>query len=59
MAELKKRYDFIGGGDLQWFLGMEIIRDRHKGYVTLIQRVHLKRFRKDYGINTSPIIPII
>ena len=27
MAKLKKRYDLMGGGDLQWFLGMEIIRD--------------------------------
>ena len=36
MAELKKRYNFTGGGDLQWFLGMEIIRDRYKGYVALI-----------------------
>ena len=25
MAELKKRYDLMGGGDLQWFLRMEII----------------------------------
>ena len=38
---------------------MEIIQDRYKGYVTLTQRVHLKRFRKDYNINTSPIILII
>ena len=27
MAELKKRYNFTSGKDLQWFLGMEIIRD--------------------------------
>ena len=32
MAELKKRYDLTGGGDLQWFLGIEIIRDRRRGY---------------------------
>ena len=25
MAKLKKRYNFTGGGDLQWFLGIEII----------------------------------
>ena len=36
MVKLKKHYNFIGGGDLQWFLGMEIIRDRRKGYVALI-----------------------
>ena len=27
IAELKKRYEFTGGGNLQWFLGMKIIRD--------------------------------
>ena len=36
MVKLKKRYDLTGGGDLQWFLGMEIIQDRCKGYVILI-----------------------
>ena len=58
MAELKKRYNLTGGGNLQWFLGIEIIRDRHKRYAALTQRVHLKRLRKDYSINTSPIILI-
>ena len=42
MVELKKRYNFMGGGNLQWFLGIKIIRDRYRGYVTLIQRVYLK-----------------
>ena len=59
MAELKKRYDLTGDGDLQWFLGMEIIQDQYRGYIILTQRVHLKRLRRDYGINTSPITPII
>ena len=59
MAKLKKHYNLIGGGDLQWFLGMEIIQDRRKGYVALIQRVHLKQFRRDYDININPIILII
>ena len=59
MVKLKKHYNLTGGKDLQWFLRMEIIRDRRRGYVTLIQRVHLKRLRRDYGINTSPIISII
>ena len=59
IAKLKKRYDLMGGGDLQWFLGMEIIRDWHKGYAALIQRVYLKQLCKDYGINTSSITQII
>ena len=36
MAELKKRYNLIGGKDLQWFLGIEIIQDQYKRYVVLI-----------------------
>ena len=59
MVKLKKRYNLMGGGDLQWFLGMEIIQDRYKGYAALIQRVYLKRFHKDYSINTNPIILMI
>ena len=59
MAELKKRYNLTGGEDLQWFLGIKIIRDRYRGYVALIQRVYLKQFRRDYGINTNLITPII
>ena len=59
MAKLKKRYNLTGGGDLQWFLGMEIIWDRRRGYAMLIQRVYLKRLRRDYGVNTSPITLII
>ena len=27
-------------------------------YVTLTQKIYVKQFRKDYGINTSPITPI-
>ena len=59
VAKLKKRYNLTGGGNLQWFLGIEIIRDRRRGYAALTQRIHLKRFRRDYGINTSLITPII
>ena len=40
MAELKKRYNLTGGGDLQWFLGMEIIRDRRGGHAALTQNGH-------------------
>ena len=59
MVKLKKRYNLMGGENLQWFLRMEIIRDRYKGYVTLIQKVYLKRLRKNYNININSIILII
>ena len=36
MAKLKKYYNLTGNKDLQWFLGMEIIQDRYKGYIALI-----------------------
>ena len=42
IVELKKHYNFTGDGDLQWFLGIKIVRDRCKGYAVLTQRVHLK-----------------
>ena len=58
MIKLKKRYKFTGGENLQWFLKMEIIRDRRKEYVALTQKVHLKRLCKDYNINIRPITPI-
>ena len=58
MAKLKKHYNLTGGKNLQWFLGIEIIQDRRRGYVTLTQRVYLKQLRKDYGINTSLTILI-
>ena len=35
MAKLKKYYNLMGGGDLQWFLGIKIIRDERKEYVAL------------------------
>ena len=43
MAELKKRYNLTGGGDLQWFLEIEIIRDRRRGYVSDVSRVRVPR----------------
>ena len=59
ITKLKKHYNLTGGGDLQWFLGIEIIQDQRKRYAILTQKVHLKQLRKDYGINTNPITLII
>lgn len=37
IERLKARYALSGGGDLQWFLGIEIIRDRQKRLIWLSQ----------------------
>ena len=36
IVKLKKCYNLMGGRDLQWFLGIKIIRDRRRRYVALI-----------------------
>ena len=59
ITKLKKHYNLTSGKNLQWFLGIEIIQDQYKGYVTLTQRVHLSQFRKDYSINTNLITLIM
>jgi hypothetical protein len=40
---LKAKYKLTGGGELQWFLGMEVIRDRTKGLVWLTQTAYLEK----------------
>ena len=36
IQQLNTRYKLTGGGPLQWFLGMEVIRDRAKGLLWLL-----------------------
>ena len=40
---LKGRYDLTGGQDLQWFLGIEVIRDRTKRLIWLSQSAYLDK----------------
>lgn len=34
-SQLRQRYQLTGGNDLQWFLGIEVLRDRTKGLIWL------------------------
>lgn len=40
VQKLKSFYDLIGGDDLQWFLGIEVIRDRNAGLIWLSQSAY-------------------
>lgn len=46
MKQLQERYTITGGHDLQWFLGMEIIRDRDKRMIRLSQYSYITKIRK-------------
>lgn len=40
---LKSKYQLTGGHDLQWFLGIEIIRDRKRGLIWLSQSSYIDK----------------
>ena len=40
---LKQRYEFTGRGDLQWFLGIEVIRDRSSRLIYLSQSTYIDK----------------
>ncbi|CCE34925.1 uncharacterized protein CPUR_08864 [Claviceps purpurea 20.1] len=40
---LKDKYTMTGGDDLQWFLGMEVIRDRQQGLLRLSQAAYVDK----------------
>nr|XP_036574506.1 polyprotein [Colletotrichum truncatum]KAF6780949.1 polyprotein [Colletotrichum truncatum] len=46
VSKLQKRYHFEGGGDLQWFLGIEVIRDRATRRLWLSQAVYAEKVRR-------------
>jgi len=46
MEELKKKYSITGGEDLQWFLGIEVIRDRSKRLIQLSQAAYCEKISR-------------
>lgn len=40
---LRQKYQLTGGNNLQWFLGIEIIRDREKGLIWLSQTAYFDK----------------
>ena len=45
-ALLQKRFTFTDGKDLQWFLGIEVIRDRAKRHIWLSQAAYTNKISK-------------
>jgi hypothetical protein len=43
ISQLRERYNLTGGGNLQWFLGIEILRDRAKKLIWLSQSSYIDK----------------
>jgi hypothetical protein len=62
---LKARYHLSGGADLQWFLGIEVVRDRSRRLIWLSQASYIdkiaarasRRTRKDTPIGMEELQP--
>ena len=46
MKELNKTFKLTGGGDLQWFLGVEVIRDRNRRLIWLSQAAYVSKIQQ-------------
>jgi hypothetical protein len=46
IRELKTKYEMTGGDDLQWFLGIEVIRDRSQKLIWLSQSSYIEKISK-------------
>ncbi|KAJ3558539.1 hypothetical protein NPX13_g9684 [Xylaria arbuscula] len=46
IRELKTKYQLTGGDDLQWFLGVEVIRDRQQKLIWLSQSSYIEKISK-------------
>jgi hypothetical protein len=43
VEQLRKRYQLTGGDELQWFLGIEVIRDRRRRLIWLSQSSYIEK----------------
>jgi hypothetical protein len=43
---LKQTYNLTGGGNLQWFLGIEVVRDRNKKLIWLSQASYIDKIAR-------------
>ncbi|EED13613.1 conserved hypothetical protein [Talaromyces stipitatus ATCC 10500] len=46
MNQLRAKYKISGGGDLEWFLGMRVIRDRSNKVIWLSQATYIDKIAK-------------
>ena len=55
---IKDQYTLTGGEDIQWFLGIEILRDRKQGLIKLSQALYIdkiSKLAKEGHIPTTPM----
>jgi len=65
IAQLRSKYNLTGGGELQWFLGIEVLRDRKKrliwlsqsSYIDKISRLAKTQQRGDTPMRTGELLP--
>ena len=58
MSQLKRRYNLTGGEDLQWFLGIEVHRDRSKRLIWLNQSSYIDKIVKLANTNQPDETPM-
>jgi len=59
-AQLRSKYNLTGGGELQWFLGIEVLRDRKKRLIWLSQSSYIdkiSRLAEDQQRSDTPMGP--
>ncbi|KJZ72743.1 hypothetical protein HIM_07935 [Hirsutella minnesotensis 3608] len=57
-AQLQTRYKLTGGKDLQWFLGIEILRDREQLLIWLSQSSYIEKIGKLASTTRPPMTPM-
>ncbi|RFN41883.1 putative retrotransposon hobs hobase [Fusarium flagelliforme] len=58
IQSIKGRYNLTGGNDLQWFLGMEVIRDRKAKVIWVTQTMYLEKIYELSTANTRNEAPM-
>ena len=60
MAAIRSMYNCVEG-DLGYYLGMQLVRDRVKHTITISQPGYLEDLREQFGITSShgPLTPMI
>ena len=58
IIQLRSRYQLTGGEPLQWFLGMEVLRDRTRGLIWLSQASYIDKIAALAQTNTPSESPM-
>ena len=58
VRSLQQKYQFTGGNDLQWFLGIEVIRDRSQRLIWLSQTAYLDKIVNLATTNPTAKVPM-